>query len=156
MSGIREAERVVDLTKKEILIRSKRSTRELLLCEAQIHLSAVLQNYKQFESLFDAYLRDEADEKFANLLHDLSFKIENNMLYLCAGSQHRVTLNDIQQLVTTEQWTANKRRKVTPRRVEGKTPPDHWSDKRKQDVTVVMRERVPIKVEEGHKPSLEQ
>ncbi len=153
MSGIREAERVMDLTKKGILIRSKRSTREMLLCEAQTYLSAVLQNYKQFESLFDAYLRNEADDEFTKLLQEFSFKIEDNQLYLCADSKYRVTLNDIQRLVTTDQWTVNKRRKVaSPRRLDVKAS-DPWPDKLRQDVSVVLRERVPIKVEKGHKPS---
>lgn len=121
-SGVREAERVMDLTKKGILIRSKRSVRETLLCEARSQLSAVLQNNKLFDAQFEAYLRDEADEEFSKMLHDLSFKIEDNQLYLCAGSKARVTLNDIQQLCDAShlnQWVANKRRKVlSPRRLD--------------------------------------
>lgn len=119
-SGVREAERVMDLTKKGILIRSKRSIRETLLCEARSQFSAVLLRDKAFDAQFEAYLRDEADEEFSKMLHDLSFKIEDDKLYLCAGSKARVTLNDIQKLADASQWVINKRRKVllSPRRLD--------------------------------------
>lgn len=155
-SGIREAERVMELTKKGILIRSKRSIRETLLCEAQTQLSAVLQHNKQFDALFEAYLRDEADDEFSNMLQDLSFKIEDNQLYLCAGHKSRVTLNDIQHLLDANQWVVNKRRKVEiPRRLEVpksvpvkvKSSPEQVSAKVKHEVHVVVRQRVPIKAE---------